>query len=252
MILAAQHIRAFKPITPFHERTTAHGMSFGLSPAGYDVRVAESMILPPGGFELASTIERFDMPVCLLGIVHDKSTLARLGIALQNTVIEPGWHGYLTLEISNHGNETVHIPAGMPIAQIIFHSLTADTEQPYIGKYQDQQPGPQPAILVVEEPSTTDREDNLSPCASSPDTDCTYLYFKPGGKWKYEGRGRFPRQQQTGWREIDRDEVIRENGGMPGISSRANDLVVVIIPDEDCDVQTAYPRMLHPEQEGGN
>lgn len=76
--------------------------------------------------------------------------------------------------------------------------------------------------------------------------DCTYLYFKPGGKWKYEGRGRFPRPVNDGYHVIDRDEIIRENGSMPGISSRADDLVVVIVPDNECDVRSAYPRMLLP------
>jgi len=76
--------------------------------------------------------------------------------------------------------------------------------------------------------------------------DCTFLYFKPSGKWKYDGRGRFPRPQAEGYHEITRDEIIRENGTMPGISSWANDLIVVVIPDDSCDVRSAYPRMLHP------
>lgn len=77
--------------------------------------------------------------------------------------------------------------------------------------------------------------------------DCAYLYFKPGGKWKYGGRGRFPRPQHDGWHEVDRDEIIRENGGMPGIVSRGADYVVIVMPDEACDVRSAYPRMLKPE-----
>jgi hypothetical protein len=77
--------------------------------------------------------------------------------------------------------------------------------------------------------------------------DCTFLYFKAGGKWKYDGRGRFPRPQHDGWHDVNRDEIIRENGGMPGITSRAADMVVVIVPDESCNVSSAYPRMLKPE-----
>lgn len=79
--------------------------------------------------------------------------------------------------------------------------------------------------------------------------DCDFLYFKPGGKWKYEGEGRFPRPQADGWHEIDRDEIIRENGGMPGISSRASDLIVIVVPRANCDVRSAYPRMLAPEHD---
>lgn len=79
------------------------------------------------------------------------------------------------------------------------------------------------------------------------DHDCTYLYFKPSGKWKYDGRGRFPRPQDDGWHDVNRAEILRENGGMPGISGRAEDLVIVIIPDDECDVRSAYPRMLKTE-----
>jgi dCTP deaminase len=111
-----------------------------MGPAGYDVRVAENFILQPGDFRLASTIEKFCMSRKLVGFVHDKSTWARLGVALQNTVIEPGWRGFLTLEISNHGKNPIRIGTGMPIAQIIFHSTDRLCE-PYDGKYQDQKSG---------------------------------------------------------------------------------------------------------------
>ncbi len=150
MILAAQHIRQFQPLKPFCERTVAHGMTYGLGPAGYDVRVAETIHLPSGRFVLASTIEEFDMPKSLVGMVHDKSTWARRGLAVQNTVIEPGWKGFLTLELTNHGGTTIRIAAGTPIAQIVFHALSAETEQPYAGRYQNQPAGPQPALLARE------------------------------------------------------------------------------------------------------
>lgn len=120
-------------------------MSFGLSSCGYDVRVAQDVTIAPGTFELASTFEEFNMPDQLVGIVHDKSTWARKGLAVQNTVIEPGWRGYLTLELTNHSKETLYISEGDPIAQILFHILDKETEQPYTGKYQDQEKGPQEA-----------------------------------------------------------------------------------------------------------
>jgi dCTP deaminase len=147
MILPAQMIRARGIFVPFNERTIVSGMSYGLSSAGYDVRVRETITLNPGVMVLASTLERFFMPEDVLGVVHDKSTWARRGIAVQNTVIEPGWRGYLTLEITNHSAVRMTIEAGWPIAQIVLHLLAAPTEQPYDGKYQDQKAGPQPARL---------------------------------------------------------------------------------------------------------
>jgi len=162
MILSAQTIRLrcrtiekMEPmISPFHERTRQDGMTFGLSPAGYDVRVEfddkereySHRVLSPGKFMLASTIERFVMPIDVLASVADKFSWARRGLAVQNTIIEPGWSGWLTLELTNHGEQDIRIERGMPIAQIIFHELDRPTEQPYSGKYQDQKRGPVAAI----------------------------------------------------------------------------------------------------------
>jgi hypothetical protein len=78
--------------------------------------------------------------------------------------------------------------------------------------------------------------------------DCRFLYFKPSGKWKYEGRGVFPRPPVPGkYYDVDRTAIMRANRGqMPGITSDAADMFVIVIPDEGCTVETAYPRMLHP------
>ena len=144
--------RSTPMIEPFHERQKAGGMTFGLSPAGYDVRIAQDITLAPGKFVLASTIEGFCMPDNIIGFVHDKSTWARQGVAVQNTVIEPGWRGQsLTLEISNHGSGPVQFRKGHPIAQIVFHRLEQPTSQPYEGRYQDQEPGPQGALFERED-----------------------------------------------------------------------------------------------------
>jgi dCTP deaminase len=85
------------------------------------------------------------MPNNVVGIVHDKSSLARQGIAVQNTVAEPGWRGYLTLEITNHYVNKILLLKGDAIAQVVFHFLDEPTELIYDGKYQDQQRGPQEA-----------------------------------------------------------------------------------------------------------
>lgn len=125
----------------------AHGVSYGLSEAGYDIRIKQDILFEWGGihvdrkrmlgnFTLASAIEEFDMPDDLVGIVHDKSTWARRGLSVFNTVIEPGWRGFLTLELVYHGNGTLHIPAGAGIAQVIFHKTAWKAS--YDGKYQNQ------------------------------------------------------------------------------------------------------------------
>lgn len=134
------------------------GMSFGLTAAGYDIRLGklsipddpnrlvEALHLKTGQFVLAASLEWVKVPTDLQIIVHDKSTWARKGLALQNTVLEPGWNGHITLELSNHGNSTLYLETGMPIAQLVFHELDRPTSRPYRGKYQNQGADPVEAI----------------------------------------------------------------------------------------------------------
>lgn len=152
MVIAGQDLLMMlnvkKVIEPFCYRTVEHGMSYGLSLAGYDIRIREDVHLGPQGFVLASTLEYFNMPLDVLCIVHDKSSWARRGIAVQNTVFEPGWRGFATLELSNHGKYPITIQGGSPIAQVIFHRLSCYTKG-YEGKYQDQPSYPVPAIKEI-------------------------------------------------------------------------------------------------------
>ena len=160
MILSAQSIRKEALILPFYDRTVVNGMSYGLSSCGYDVRVDLGQQLEYdingikmsknsgdpfswGSFRLVSTLEHIHMPTDVMGVVHDKSSWARQGLTVQNTIIEPGWRGYLTLELVYHGKNELRIQQGDPIAQIVFHRLDHPTERPYSGKYQDQEKGPQ-------------------------------------------------------------------------------------------------------------
>ena len=140
-----------------------NGVSWGLTECGYDIRikqrvkfrprdghisaVVDGVFHPNTRFLLASAIEEFDMPDDLTGIVHDKSTWARKGLSVLNTVIEPGWKGFLTLELVYHGEGELIIPAGSGIAQVIFHQIKEVAE--YNGKYQNQADQPVEAVFLA-------------------------------------------------------------------------------------------------------
>lgn len=154
MILSAQTIRRlceqpspWKLIEPFSERAVVRGRSHGLSAASYDVRSRKAHRVCPGAFALGSTIERVCLPDDVLAFVKDKSSWAREGLAVQNTLIDPGFRGHVTLELTNHAMNYVDVEEGDPIAQLVFCRLDQPTVLPYSGKYQDQGPDPQPAIL---------------------------------------------------------------------------------------------------------
>ena len=156
------YLRQAAPIVDMidHKVSGPGGTSFGMSEAGYDIRIKQGIRFRPGyreggitvevfteclakresinngRFSLASAIEEFNMPNHLIGIVHDKSTWARRGLSVFNTVIECGWKGFLTLELVYHGNSELIIPAGAGIAQVVFHEVKENAE--YVGKYQSQ------------------------------------------------------------------------------------------------------------------
>ena len=145
MILSGQTIRSLNILSPFAERTVFDGMSYGVSYCGYDIRVAQEFILHPTAFTIASSVEEFNMPRHVAGVVHDKSTWARKGLSVFNTVLEPGWKGFLTLELVNNGSSPLEFKKGHPIAQVIFHMVDQEPETTYQGKYQNQEAGPQGA-----------------------------------------------------------------------------------------------------------
>lgn len=128
-------------------KTYSNGYSYGLTECGYDIRLKQDVWLFLGRrFVLASAIEEFDMPHNLMGRVLNKSTWARRGIdASMTTNIEPGWKGFLTLELNYRRVLPIHIPAGVGIAQVIFEEVAVPTA--YVGKYQNQADKPVPASV---------------------------------------------------------------------------------------------------------
>lgn len=172
-VINGQTLLRMAPIKDMaREKYRDHGVSYGLSEAGYDIRIKqevriEKRLYPAGEiwevflngclvdtntkFCLASSVEEFHIPGNLVGIVHDKSTWARQGLSVFNTVIEPGWKGFLTLELVHHGQQNLIIPAGAGIAQVIFSHIT-DIADYGNGKYQNQEDRPVESRWVSDQP----------------------------------------------------------------------------------------------------
>lgn len=165
--MATEH----RMIEPFIENQVRDNViSYGLSSFGYDIRIANEYkvftnvnsaiidpkvfnsasfvdfigdicIIPPNSFVLARTVEYFRIPANVLSICIGKSTYARCGLIVNVTPLEPGWEGFLTLEISNTTPLPARIYSNEGIAQLLF--FEGDTpEITYAdrkGKYQNQQ-----------------------------------------------------------------------------------------------------------------
>jgi dCTP deaminase len=93
----------------------------------------EPFILHPGEFVLGSTFERVRLPDDLVARLEGKSSLGRLGLLIHSTAgyVDPGWDGYLTLELSNVANLPITIYPRMKIGQISFFRLTTAADTPY-------------------------------------------------------------------------------------------------------------------------
>ncbi|WKD58614.1 dCTP deaminase [Corynebacterium caspium] len=117
------------------------------------VEVAENgeFVLHPGEFVLASTLEKFTLPEDLAGRLEGKSSLGRLGLLTHSTAgfIDPGFSGYITLELSNVANLPIVLYPGMKVGQLALFKMSSPAETPYgsaaLGsKYQGQR-GPTPS-----------------------------------------------------------------------------------------------------------
>jgi len=144
-------------------------ISYGLSSFGYDIRLApefkivsnhrsgiidpkrvsdnhyldineKSCIIPPSGFVLSRSIEKLEIPDNILVLCVGKSTYARCGIIVNVTPLEPGWRGYITLEIHNTTVMPAKVYANEGICQLLFfQGETCETSYgTRMGKYQDQ------------------------------------------------------------------------------------------------------------------
>lgn len=162
MIVNGKSLLQAAPLSGMATKKIRHlGVSHGLSEAGYDIRIKQSikfltngfgpyvLVTEPNGkqtitagrFIIASAIERFQMPDHLVAVIHDKSTWARQGLSVFNTVAEPGWNGFLTLELVYHGFKDLEIHPGQGIAQVLFSTLS-DAGDYGDGKYQNQEDRP--------------------------------------------------------------------------------------------------------------
>lgn len=93
-------------------------------------------ILHPGEFALAKTFEYVDIPPNLLGRLGGRSSLARQGIVVHATasVIDPGYTGYITLELTNFGSVPVMLYPRQRIAAVTFEEVKGNATE-YEGKY---------------------------------------------------------------------------------------------------------------------
>lgn len=179
-IFALAETDVFFPFTGEKTKTLASGvsaLSFGLSHAGYDIRLSPDQFLivskdyskrkgeldpkmfdstipyesclnhapegayfriPPHSYGLGVSLERISMPEDVIGLCYGKSTYARCGVVINVTPIEPGWTGHLTMCVVNTTGYPARVYANEGIVQVVMIRASSSSAQAYgNGKYQN-------------------------------------------------------------------------------------------------------------------
>lgn len=179
-IIELAHYGMIDPFIPEQVRqiNDTPAISFGVSSYGYDIRLSPNdfrifkripgtvinpknfipgnlesvplqtdeygdyFIIPANSYGLGVSLERLSMPKNVTALCLGKSTYARAGLIANQTPIEAGWWGYITLEFSNSSGTDCRIYANEGVVQLLFFEgqlcQTPYSTRAQGGKYQGQ------------------------------------------------------------------------------------------------------------------
>jgi len=101
------------------------------------VELGDKIILHPHQFILGSTLEHVKLPNDLLAYVLGRSSWGRLGLIIATaTVVNPGYSGAITLELTNIGEAPITLYPGSRIAQLVFHPVNPSKSESEESKYE--------------------------------------------------------------------------------------------------------------------
>lgn len=114
------------------------------------VEFESGILLKPNQFVLGHSVEKIKVPDDHIVVCMAKSTIARWGVNVSVTPLEPGWEGFITLEIHNQRSCNVLLPVNIGIMQMLFFEGDQTPLKCYSdkgGKYQNQAKEPVTAKL---------------------------------------------------------------------------------------------------------
>ena len=127
---------------------------------GYKTIEAESYVLMPGQFILATTMEYIELPDNMTAFLEGRSSLGRMGLFIQNAGwVDPGFRGEITLELYNANRCAIELKAGRRIGQLVFARMDAAAARPYGGKYQGQRGATGSKVYLDEEAERQQKEE---------------------------------------------------------------------------------------------
>lgn len=95
----------------------------------------EWVVIKPGDYYLASTLEIVNTPTDLMPVVFPRTSLFRAGLLLLNSKTDPGYKGQLTMGLKNLSEFEVRLQIGARICNIVFFEIEGQTVS-YRGQHQ--------------------------------------------------------------------------------------------------------------------
>lgn len=87
--------------------------------AGLDLYCSESVFLPPEQGAVVKTGIAMAVPVGFVGLIADRSSLAKRGLKTAGGVIDAGYRGEVMIVLRNVSKESVELKRGERVAQLL-------------------------------------------------------------------------------------------------------------------------------------
>jgi deoxycytidine triphosphate deaminase len=99
----------------------------------YVLEDGETLTIKPGGILMGRIHERFRIPPAYAGKIEGRSSFARLGLSVHCTgdFINPGWHGFMPLQLYNAGPYPIRVTPYLMVCQLMLIRLVSEPEQTY-------------------------------------------------------------------------------------------------------------------------
>jgi deoxycytidine triphosphate deaminase len=115
----------------------------------FDIAEGQSVTIRPGQTIMGRVYESSRMPKNCAGKIEGRSSFARLGLSVHCTgdFINPGWQGYMPLQLSNAGPYPLRLAPYFSICQLMLVPLASEPERSYgdaelRSKYVNDEGGP--------------------------------------------------------------------------------------------------------------
>lgn len=111
-------------------------------------RKQDWVVIKPGDYYLASTLEKLNTPKDLMPVVFPRTSLFRAGLLLLNSKTDPGYKGTLTMGLKNLSEFDVSLQMGARICNIVFYEIKGQSVS-YRGQHQGGRVSPEEEEMQV-------------------------------------------------------------------------------------------------------